>query len=296
MIHNDVLERLERNKRRREEGKTIAIPWNLPRLSNVLPGIVQGRYTIVTANAKVGKTQLADFLYVYQPLEWLINNPNDGIDLKIFYFSLEMSKENKMIAAISYKLHRDYGIIISPEKLNSYYAGYVLDDETLKVIKSPKFQQWLEFIESKVEFHDTIRHPFGIFNYMKTYAESHGHYSKKKINWTEENGDVTEKIVNDKYIPNNPDEYIIVLVDHASLLYISEGSTLHKEMGDFSNKYCLHMRDKWNYIPVVVQQQSAASEQQQFTNKGDTIIERLKPSPDYLGDNLNNWEIFIVFV
>ena len=36
----------------------------------------------------------------------------------------------------------------------------------------------------------------------------------------------------------------------------------------------------WN-----VQQQSAASESQQFTNSGNIIVDKLKPTPDYLGDN-----------
>jgi len=35
----------------------------------------------------------------------------------------------------------------------------------------------------------------------------------------------------------------------------------------------------------MVVQQAAASEQQQFTFKGDTIIEKLMPSAESLGDN-----------
>jgi hypothetical protein len=35
----------------------------------------------------------------------------------------------------------------------------------------------------------------------------------------------------------------------------------------------------------MIQQQSAAGEAQQFTQMGDSIVEKLKPSADALGDN-----------
>ena len=48
-----VIKKLEDNRQRRIDGKVISIPWSLPRLSSVLPGIVQGRYNILSANSKV---------------------------------------------------------------------------------------------------------------------------------------------------------------------------------------------------------------------------------------------------
>lgn len=284
-----VIEELTENKRRRENGETIAIPWSLPRLSSILPGITQGRINLVSANSKVGKTQLNDFLFLYQPLEWMMKNLDSNISLKVFYFSLEISKEAKIRSAISYKLHKDYGIVISPERLRSLFGGYILDDKVLKIINSEDFQVWLNFIEEHVDFVDNIRHNYGIHNYIKTYAEQNGHYTKKVIDWQKDDGfgntTVEKREVNDKYIPNNPNEYVIVIVDHLSLLQPSkEEKTLHTAMGAFTSRYMLEARDKWNYCIALVQQQAAASESQQFTNKGDTIVEKLKPSPDNLGD------------
>jgi hypothetical protein len=44
--------------------------------------------------------------------------------------------------------------------------------------------------------------------------------------------------------------------------------------------------DKWGYIPVVVQQQSADSSNSEFTkNSGKLIIDKVKPTPEGLGDN-----------
>jgi len=52
-LYKQVIQELEDNKKKRENNEIIAIPWSFNRLSNYLPGIVRGRYNIVTANQKV---------------------------------------------------------------------------------------------------------------------------------------------------------------------------------------------------------------------------------------------------
>ena len=49
-----VIEIIKENKRKRESGELISIPWHsLHRLNKILPGIEQKHYVIVTANQKV---------------------------------------------------------------------------------------------------------------------------------------------------------------------------------------------------------------------------------------------------
>ena len=45
------------------------IPFNglLPRFSEYLPGITKSTYYLITANAKVGKTQFTDSTFFYYP-------------------------------------------------------------------------------------------------------------------------------------------------------------------------------------------------------------------------------------
>jgi hypothetical protein len=45
------------------------------------------------------------------------------------------------------------------------------------------------------------------------------------------------------------------------------------------------MRDKWKYIPVIVQQQSADSSRAQFNYRGDTIIDKIRPDSEGLADS-----------
>lgn len=74
------------------------------------------------------------------------------------------------------------------------------------------------------------------------------------------------------------------MVDHYSLLSPEKGETLREAIGRFSSEFALKMRDRFGYCIVGIQQQSADSEKQEFTKSGATIIERLKPSADYLAD------------
>jgi hypothetical protein len=58
------------------------------------PGIEQGKYYLITANSKVGKTQIADHLFLYNSVKQMMDNDLD-IRLKIFYFSLRCLQRKK---------------------------------------------------------------------------------------------------------------------------------------------------------------------------------------------------------
>ena len=264
--HKLVIEAIRANRDRRLRGEVISIPWSLKRLSKVLPGVQQGKYVIITASPKSGKTQLCDFLYMYEPIDWYIEHKDQKIHPKIFYFSLEMSCKAKLSQAISYKLNKSYGIVISPENLYSSFGEYVLDREILSIISSKEFTDWLKEFESIVTFIDDIRSPNDIYSYVTEYALSHG------------------KMIGGRYIPDDPFEYVEVITDHISLLSPDKGESLFEAMYDYSAYKCLYFRDILNYAVINVQQQSASSAQQQFDYKGNSIVEKIRPSHDGLAD------------
>lgn len=279
-IYQRVKEELLTNKKLKEEGKHIAIPWpNLPKLSTVLPGIQRGRYYICSANSKVGKTQLCDYLFLYEPLEFIYKNPNSDIKLKIFYFSLEMGKEDKILQMISNKIYRDNGRSISTDDLRSYFAGYTLTDELANIIAT--YEPYFNWVESHVEFVDNVRNPYGLYKTVRDFARANGKfYDKNNVEVHIENGDT----LYEHYTPNDPDLRVIVITDHLSLLQPEKGQELWDAMFNYSSNYCLKMRDNFNYTIVNVQQQAADQEKQQFTFKGDSIVEKLRPSADGLAD------------
>jgi len=284
-IFKRVNETIKTNKLVREQGGYNCIPWNLPRLSTILPGIQRAKLVGVTANSKVGKTQLADFLFLHQPYEFYLKHPTANIKPKIFYFSLEMSKESKIMSVLSYKLFKEHRISKSPEDLLSVFKGKdrVVDDKLMGIINS--YEGFFKEFEERVTFIDNIRNPYGIFKYMETYSIENGKWEYKEIDWEEDDGSITKRKVKDYYIPNDKEELVIVIVDHISLLTPEKGQTLHQAMSKFSSDYSLYMRDKLKYCIVLVQQQAAEQEKQQFTLRGESVIDKLRPSADGLGDN-----------
>jgi len=277
-ILKGILDEIKQNKKLREEGKYIGLPVPFPRMRAKFPYITKGRYGFVTAGSKIGKTQLADFLFLYWPFIFS-RELNTNLKFKTFYFSLEMSKEDKIKSVMSFLLYYYKGIIASPDKFSSQYDDYVLEDSLLKEIEN--LQPIVEEFLQTVEIIDNIRNPYGIFKHCKEYAENNGEYTYKTIKWrNDKTGEFEDRKVIDKYIPNAPDEIIVVITDHISLLHPEKNQTLHDAMGDFSSNRCLEMRDKFKMLVINVQQQAQA--QEGVENKKANM---LLPSHNGLADN-----------
>jgi len=268
-------------KKRLLSGLINCIPWGFPRFEKESPGIEQGKYYLITANSKVGKTQIADWLFLYNTIRQVIDN-NLEIKLKIFYFTLEMSKEQKMLSAFSNILYVKENVRIAPKDLRSTRADNILSDEILDLIK--KYEPYFNKIEEIVEFIDDIRNPTGIFKFAYEYAMKNGTQHKKTVEFTDnKTGDTWEKEVDDYYEPHDPEEYVMVFIDHISLISTEKKNgiqmNLHQSIVELSSNYLVRLRNKYNYIPVVIQQQAAAQESLDNFKLG-----KLKPTASGLGD------------
>lgn len=273
-----VLDEIKSNKKLREEGKYIGLPLPFPRMKKKFPYITRGRYVIITANSKIGKTQICDFIFLY----WVFifqKELNTNFKFKIIYFSLEMAKEDKIKSAISFFLWYYKGIRMSPDLISSQYDDYILGNDMLQEIENimPIIDEFLDMIT----FIDEIRNPFGIYKHCVDYAEANGSYTYKEMDWKEQDGSITKKKVIDEYIADDPDEFRIVISDHISLLH-PEGdqSTIKEAMDNFSSVRCIKLRNRYNYLVVNVQQQSQAQE-----GVENIKLKMLKPSAAGLGDS-----------
>lgn len=290
MIFKRAIKDIEKNKKIKDAGGFNAIPWlRLPKFSKVTPGIMQDTYYLVTANSKVGKSQITDFLFVLEPYNFLKKHPDSNIDINIDFFLLEMSSKEKILKYISHFLFIDSGIRISPTELLSKFTEKTVSDEIFQRTQSKDLADKFEDFESKIHFHDSIKNPYGIYKKCKEYAEKNGFWidtTGHRVEWEEfkkKNTEVHKHLA--FYKPNNPYIYKINLVDHTSLLSPEKGQTLHHTMGDWSSNRALSLKNKYGHVMVDVQQQSSDSEKQQFTFKGQSVIEKVKPSLDGLGDN-----------
>jgi hypothetical protein len=187
-----------------------------------------------------------------------------------------MSKEQKMLSAFSNILYVKEGLRIAPKDLKSTKEDNILTEQTLELIS--KYKPYFNKIEEIVEFIDDVRNPFGIFKFMRDYANANGVQHKKIISI---NGEDTE--IDDYYEANDPEEYVMVFIDHIGLISSDSENgqklSLHQSITKLSSDYLIRLRNKYKYIPVVIQQQAANQESLE-----NFKASKLKPSADGLGD------------
>lgn len=249
-----IIENLKERRERVLKGDINCIPFTFNRFSSDLPGIERGKYYLVSGNTKAGKTQITNYMFLYTPLLYAYKNP-DKVRVKIFYFPLEETPEAITLRFMSYLLFTLSGKRVAPIDLKSTNSNKVLPEEILELLDSEEYQNILKFYEDNVIFLNE-RNPTGIWKTMVKYAESTGTIHKKTVNITnKETGLVEQREVFDYYEPNDSNEYVICLTDHVGLLENERGFDLRQTVIKFS-EYMMIIRNKYHYIPVVVQQQS----------------------------------------
>ena len=98
--------------------------------------------------------------------------------------------------------------------------------------------------------------PSGVWFDLNAYADSHG----KSIMVDEEyinrdTGEIKKRKKFDHYEPDDPDEYVLIAIDHVSLLSQERGKNLRETINKLS-EYMVQLRNKFGYTPIVIQQQS----------------------------------------
>lgn len=302
-VERRVLE-LKKIKSEKDAGKIFCIPFeNYPKLNKSIPGVVPGMIQMVTAGSGVGKTQLTKALYVREPLEYAMKH---NLNLKIFYFALEESEQEFIDTMICNYISKMAKVRVDLLTLQGYREKSI-DQKLIVIIDTymPDIEKLLE----NVEIIDSVYNPTGIYKYCRDYADKNGthHFEdrdfiKKKIDKDPDSPTygkmitVTETTkVYSHYTPNDPNAFVIVVVDHMSLLtpekHPKTGQMMngHQTMAHWSTNYALKQITKhWNWAVVNVIQQEQSGEKEQFTNRGESIVKKTEPS---LANFANNKEI-----
>lgn len=248
-----IINNLKTRRERVLSGEVNCIPSSFTRFREDFVGIEQGKYFLVSGQTKAAKTQIATNMFVYNPLFYAYEHP-DKIHLKIFYFPLEESVENITLRFMSHLLAKYSDYRISPLDLKSTNENKVVPLEALELLESEKYQDILKFYNNTVMFFED-RNPTGIKRQIQSYAEKNGIVHKKKITITnKETGLSEEREVFDYYEPHDPKEYVIIIVDHISLITPESSMDLRESINRLS-EYMIMFRNRYNYIPVIIQQQ-----------------------------------------
>ena len=258
-MENLIDRTLEHIKARREKilnGGVNCIPSPLKRFRRDFVGIERKKYYLVTAHEKSGKTQLFSYLFLYTSLDYAFKNP-EKVRLKAFYYHLEEDEQTIVLRYMSYLLYNlsSKKIRISPSDLESTNEEQVLSEDILRLLETTEYKERLEFFEKCVEFMESTN-PSGIWFDLNAYADSHGKSVYVEEEYTNrDTGEIKKRKKFDHYEPDDPDEYVLIITDHVSLLTQERSMSLRETINKYS-EYMVTLRNKFGYTPIAIQQQS----------------------------------------
>lgn len=259
-------------------GGINCLPLPFSRFRSQLPGIEQEQYVLVTAGAKIGKTQLASFIYMYSVLEYVFNH-QDQCSCHIIYFNMEESEQRIRHRYMSYLINKLDGERISPQDLRSTSSDFPLPQEILdKFSSDPRYIERLEFFDKCVQFESEETNPTGILRVCEDYAKKVGKYTTVK---THSRGNEFQEIETfQSYEPYDKNHYKIAIFDHVSLVDQERGMSLKQSMDKLS-EYCVkYLRNRLKYNIVWIQQQAMESEGLEAMKQ-----KKMVPAITYLSDS-----------
>lgn len=283
MNFKDRLEHFKNVKEEKDKGIYRYIPFHndLPKLASYMPGIIPGTNYLFSAATGVGKTKMSRFLTVTIPYNFIKNNPDSKIKFKTVINGLEESVEEMTDAMIVTRLEQKHKLSVTTLQLNGLSPDAI---DNFVIEKIEEEMNYFSDLENYVELVN-IGNPFGFFKHMREIAYETGKFfdqDGKQIDPKNRDGSWSGY---HSYQSNDPFFIPIAVSDHLTL-YSKEGKmSKYDTILRFSQQYVRRgMNMQFNMVTVGVQQQNAESTTQQFTNKGQLIVEKLFPTLENLAE------------
>jgi hypothetical protein len=220
------------------DGRNGGIPMGFDRLNRYV-GIRKSMYYLIGGLTGSGKTSFIDDAFVLNPVDWAMSEEGQksGIKIKVWYRSMERSRTYKLAKWTSRKIFLDQGIIIPVNKLLGWTEKMTKDEHDLFLM----YEDYMTKLEDVVTIIDGPENPVGIAKELKAYALERGEI-------------IQQDKYNKVYIPNDPSEITMVVLDHIGLLKTTRDQPTKKAAIDKMSDELRYARDFYGHSPVVVSQ------------------------------------------
>lgn len=281
MEYKEIQSRVDHYRKKTEQiikGTVNNVPFNnFKSLNKVIPGIVPRIMYKVTSHSGMGKTQFSKAAFVYDPVDYCLSK---NIAYTVFYVALEESADEFIDSYLIYLVFKTKKMVINRFKLEGYSTEPLTQIE-LDAIEDTK--DLLAQHLSRVEIIDNKYKPTDIFNEIKIRATKYGQFK----DYRSKSGEDVEG-----FFPTIKYHRFLVVCDHISLIEeeydVDSATTLNqsKSIAKWHTRYARKIITKqWGWSSLNIQQQSLESEKQQFTSKGDSILEKVLPTLDGVANN-----------
>jgi len=287
-----AIEKVEENWSRENN----VIPYGFDNVSYYLPGTEKQTFSIITASSGVAKSQFTDFIAVHKPMEmfWELHKKSQSqtspFKVKILYWSLEMAAEIKGLQLLSHHIFQSNGGYNNPFNAPRYGLKTMLsiyNDKRLTTVQKEELKAYSEYFEwfyDHVEIITGRTSPYGVYTTLYEYFNNEKigkiHYKTVTSNHYNPDTNQTEQIEKEvfdyyEYNLENKNLFVIVVIDHASLISANKFTDLRLAMEKLS-MHLLEIRNMFGPSIYMIQQQ--ASNQESKDNF-------MRPTLSGLGDN-----------
>jgi len=286
------ISKYKENKINLETGKSNGIPLfhSFPKLGRHIPALPKGKNIMLTAGSGIGKSKAWTGIVLYSIYK-LKKHSGNNFKIKVIIALLEDTTEDFIDRLFGLILYDKYKIEADVKTLNSY--GETYSKEVEKYFDDVGRE--VDEILSYCEIIDTVYNPTGIYKHARNISNELGthHYKSKDFKYTDENNvEYTEtNKVYSHYVPNDPDLQVLSITDNLNNFALErvDGVMMKNQLeaiNKWTRDYCrLQICKHWGWTTFNLLQQSAASEVPQYNNRGELIIDKIKPSLDNLGNS-----------
>ena len=188
-------------------------------------------------------------------------------DIKLVYFSLELGATFLLAKIMCLYIYDTFGKVISFTDLMSWQN--ILSDEDYECVKASR--QWLDSVMDKLIIYDKALNAKSFYATMMGLLEEWGDFT--------ESSDGRRTI----YTKNNPEQLVLVVIDHVGLCTPSAGSDKKQEIDKIS-QYCVTLREKCEVSFYLIQQENRNS-----SNMDRRKADMTECSPEDLKDTGNTY-------
>jgi energy-coupling factor transporter ATP-binding protein EcfA2 len=228
-------------------GDNEGLPIGMPALEQFVPNLQKKHYYLIGGNTGSGKTTLMKDKFFLTPFEHVMHlqqtDNERNIDVEGLYFSFEIDTESLIAGSIARRIYLDTKEAGHPLSLNVNYimsrGKHRISQEHYDLVRS--YDKYWEFFEDKVTFYDTSMTVPSINAAINDLAARNGKVFKTQ------DGHFLQ------YIPDNPNKYLVVYIDHLALTELSRGKSLVETMEELSHSI-VKARNAYHMTFIVIQQ------------------------------------------
>lgn len=234
-----------------KEGKNLGVPISLWNIDRYLHGVQRSRYYLIGADSGVGKTTLANFVFL---LELWRKAKETGKQFRALYYSFEIAGEEQIAGWCSYFVSVLRDESIPTDYILGYIQGNTISDEHLEMVEEAlvMIKEMLKW----VTIHDTPKNPTAIYHDMVDLAEELGtvnRETKENRRVLDKNGKPTKTTHIVSFNPDDEDLDVYIIMDHVALC-MPEAGLSAKATIDRMSSYFVFCRNKFKFSMVIIQQ------------------------------------------